>query len=468
MNGLHENNNNTTKMSGSGDRSEVRVWGDGCYDMVHFGHANSLRQAKALGDYLVVGVHTDEEITKHKGPPVFTEQERYKMVRAIKWVDDVVEGAPYVTTLETLDKYNCDFCVHGDDITMTADGVDTYHLVKAAGRYNVMDSTWLKAHSGTPGSEVLTMDPEDPGLITGTSRFSEKSFQIIKEAVGLERVRLGLLWLANALVVLSPTAEDGEIEVRILDRVNWGEVQRTAGVSTTDLVGRMLLLTRQHFRQGPLEYEVGREGPSSMGQDSDARSPYTGCSQFLPTTQKIIQFSDGKPPKTGDRIVYVCGAYDLFHVGHLDFLEKARDQGDYLIVGLHTDPIVNRYKGSNYPIMNLHERVLSVLACKYVSEVVIGAPYPVTKELMDHFKVDIVCHGLTPIMPDIDGSDPYEVPKKMGKFMFLESGNGMTTEKIVERIIQHRLEFENRNKRKEKKEIAAFAAFNNVQEKGKQ
>lgn len=38
---------------------------------------------------------------------------RYKMVRGIKWVDEVVEGAPYVTTLETLDKYNCDFCVHG-------------------------------------------------------------------------------------------------------------------------------------------------------------------------------------------------------------------------------------------------------------------------------------------------------------------------------------------------------------------
>lgn len=35
------------------------------------------------------------------------------MVRGIKWVDEVVEGAPYVTTLETLDKYNCDFCVHG-------------------------------------------------------------------------------------------------------------------------------------------------------------------------------------------------------------------------------------------------------------------------------------------------------------------------------------------------------------------
>lgn len=56
------------------------------------------------------------EIAKHKGPPVFTQEERYKMVRAIKWVDEVVEGAPYVTTLETLDKYNCDFCVHGGTV----------------------------------------------------------------------------------------------------------------------------------------------------------------------------------------------------------------------------------------------------------------------------------------------------------------------------------------------------------------
>ncbi len=49
---------------------------------------------------------------------MFTEQERYKMVRAIKWVDQVVENAPYVTTLETLEEYNCAFCVHGDDITV--------------------------------------------------------------------------------------------------------------------------------------------------------------------------------------------------------------------------------------------------------------------------------------------------------------------------------------------------------------
>lgn len=112
----------------------------------------------------------------------------------------------------------------------------------------------------------------------------------------------------------------------------------------------------------------------------------------------------------------------MFHVGHLDFLEEAKKFGDYLIVGLHTDPVVNQYKGGNYPIMNLHERVLSVLACKYVNEVVIGAPYSVTKDLMEHFNVDLVCHGQTPIATDIGNIDPYAVPKQMGKFMLIDSG----------------------------------------------
>lgn len=360
----------------SGDSSDdklVRVWCDGCYDMVHFGHANQLRQAKAMGDYLVVGVHTDEEIQNHKGPPVFTEQERYKMVRAIKWVDEVVEGVPYVTSLETMDKYKCDFCVHGDDITVDASGEDSYRYVKESGRYK--------------------------------------------------------------------------------------ECRRTAGISTTDLVGRMLLMTKQHHHRGAREYGVDKEHAGNISKDSTTHSPWTGISQFLPTTQKIIQFAEGKEPKSTDKIVYVAGAFDLFHVGYLDFLEKAKAEGDYLIVGLHTDPVVNRYKGYNYPIMNLHERVLSVLACKYVNEVVIGAPYSVSADLMEHFRVHIVCHGMTPIMQDVDGKDPYEEPKRRGRFKTLDSGNSLTTHDLVQRIIRNRLLFEARNYEKERKEMAIYDAW---------
>jgi len=188
-------------------------------------------------------------------------------------------------------------------------------------------------------------------------------------------------------------------------------------------------------------------------QDKAARSPYTGTAQFIPTTQRIAQFSEGIEAKPNDRVVLVAGAFDLFHVGHLDFLEKAAAQGDYLIAAIHTDPVVNRYKGANYPIMNLHERVLSVLTNRYVSEVVIGAPYPVSAEMMDHLQVDFVCHGNTPVMPDIDGSDPYQEPKKRGCFVQIDSKNELTTQMIVERIIKHRLDYEQRNKKKEQKEL---------------
>lgn len=60
---------------------------------------------------------------------------------------------------------------------------------------------------------------------------------------------------------------------------------------------------------------------------------------------------------------------------------------------------------------------------QYVDEVVIGAPYSVSNDLMQHFKVDVVCHGRTPIVADVDGSDAYSIPKFHGKFKVLDSGN---------------------------------------------
>lgn len=57
-----------------------------------------------------------------------------------------------------------------------------------------------------------------------------------------------------------------------------------------------------------------------------------------------------------------------------------------------------------------------------MNEVVIGAPYCVTKELMDHFNVSVVCHGQTHVPLEEGVLDPYAVPKKMGKFVALDSG----------------------------------------------
>ena len=62
---------------------------DGCFDLIHSGHYNALRQAKTLGDILVVGVISDEQVTKYKGPSILTWNERAEIIRSCKWVDEV-------------------------------------------------------------------------------------------------------------------------------------------------------------------------------------------------------------------------------------------------------------------------------------------------------------------------------------------------------------------------------------------
>lgn len=92
---------------------------------------------------------------------------------------------------------------------------------------------------------------------------------------------------------------------------------------------------------------------------------------------------------------------------------------------------------------------------------VIGAPYTITQDMMDHFKVDVVCHGgRLDVLPDpADGRDPYEVPKKAGKFVMIDSGNDLSTQEIVERIIRNRLDYVARNKSKQAKEAICNAAL---------
>ncbi|OAE28237.1 hypothetical protein AXG93_4492s1280 [Marchantia polymorpha subsp. ruderalis] len=117
----------------------VRVYADGIYDLFHFGHARSLEQAKKLfpNTYLLVGCCSDALTHKYKGKTVMPEAERYESLRHCKWVDEVVEDAPWVITQEFLDKHNIDFVAH--DALPYADtsgaAKDVYDFVKKAGRF---------------------------------------------------------------------------------------------------------------------------------------------------------------------------------------------------------------------------------------------------------------------------------------------------------------------------------------------
>jgi ethanolamine-phosphate cytidylyltransferase len=405
---------------------------DGVFDLMHYGHSNALRQARSVGDVLIVGLVNDAEVIKNKGtPPVTPEQERYTALSACKWVDEVIRDAPYdlteawVTTL--VEKYAIDYIVHGDDPCITADGKDAYAYAKRIGKYK--------------------------------------------------------------------------------------QIKRTEGVSTTDIVGRMLLMSCEHHLPGPTEEERAREeagltsgsvrertgslrssslsslkdladeaeGVTDEGERSASPPLPSVHSKFLPTARRIMQFADGRVPKPEDRVVYMAGSFDLFCSGHIDALKKAREYGDFLLVGIHDDATVHRNRSHGLPILNLYERALSLLSCKYVDEVIIGAPWVITEEMIRTMNITTVVDGTVSDMTNkaaheqlgwsmndskvshlIDQS--VAIPRAMNILKVFESPSPLTALDIVGRIFTQRDMFQGRYDRKSKMEDAYVKNKSYVQE----
>lgn len=73
---------------------------------------------------------------------------------------------------------------------------------------------------------------------------------------------------------------------------------------------------------------------------------------------------------TKDKIGFTCGAFDLLHAGHILMLKECKENCQRLIVGLHSDPSIDRPK-KNKPIETLEERLIRLNACKYVDGIII-------------------------------------------------------------------------------------------------
>jgi ethanolamine-phosphate cytidylyltransferase len=164
----------------------TRVWIDLCADVFHYGHANAIRQAKLLGDTLVVGVHPDEEIRAAKGPPVIALADRLAVVAACKWVDEYTGDAPYQTALATLDRFDVDFCVHGEDISVGADGRDSFYEVKRAGRFKLIKRTEGISTTDMVLHMLKITDPSidlalDPQLSTLQAAISSRTIALFTE-----------------------------------------------------------------------------------------------------------------------------------------------------------------------------------------------------------------------------------------------------------------------------------------------
>lgn len=169
------------------------------------------------------------------------------------------------------------------------------------------------------------------------------------------------------------TDGDGtEVYKEIKAQGKFKEFKRTEGISTTEIVGRMMLLENRSTNDNQI--------------DSYTNQQYN----YL-----IEHFKLPHVKKQGT-VVFMDGHFDLYHAGHCKAIENAKKDADYLIIGLHSDKEVKRYNRS-LPILNEMERKLVLMSNRHVNEIIIS-PYVIDEDF-------IIKHGITKIIASYDIKD---------------------------------------------------------------
>ena len=146
-------------------------------------------------------------------------------------------------------------------------------------------------------------------------------------------------------------------------------------------------------------------------------------------TEATFQVRDWQ--NKGQKVVFTNGCFDLLHLGHVDYLEKARNLGDRLIVGLNSDSSVGRFKGPERPIQDQNSRARVLAGLQFVDLVVFfdeDTPFDLISKLVPN----ILVKGSDYLAENIVGADV--VKKHGGVVKTIDFVPGYSTTKIVEKI----------------------------------
>ena len=124
-----------------GERTgRTRVYVDMVGDLFHAGHVALLREARRHGDWLLVGVLSDETAAAYKRRPIMSLSERVAVIESCRYVDEVIEDAPFELTDAFLRDHDITMVVHGDDLT-TQGAEAVYGAALAAGKLTLVPRT---------------------------------------------------------------------------------------------------------------------------------------------------------------------------------------------------------------------------------------------------------------------------------------------------------------------------------------
>ncbi len=153
------------------------------------------------------------------------------------------------------------------------------------------------------------------------------------------------------------------------------------------------------------------------------------ASKIKTVAEAIPQLVEWKT--SGQKIVFTNGCFDIVHLGHVDYLEKARNLGDRLVLGLNTDASVSRIKGPLRPVVNEYARARLIASLAFVDTVILFDE-PTPKELIEAINPDILVKGDDYSVETIVGSD--FVLGNGGEVKTIPLVQGFSTSSLIEKI----------------------------------
>ncbi|KAK2194820.1 bifunctional Cytidyltransferase-like domain/Rossmann-like alpha-beta-alpha sandwich fold/Ethanolamine-phosphate cytidylyltransferase [Babesia duncani] len=357
----------------------TRIYVDGAFDLLHWGHLNALRQSYKLGGELIVGINGDVETFHAKGiSPIYNQDERAELVKGCRWVNEVMVGTPYEVNLDFLVNIaKCDYIAHGDDIAIGASGKDAYDEPKKAGKFIFFRRSLGVSTSTTVGRLIDALESD---------HFSH----------------------------LSKNSEN---------KLQYGDFEKALQENEEQMIN-----------EGIIDDALfsGNNKHDNKNKKSTDVFPYP---RFRLSTSLLGEFITPKPKPKGGKIIYVDGSFDVFHVGHLRLLKRAREMGDYLIVGIYDDQTVRTLKGTPFPFSSLMNRALTILGMRYTDDVVLGAPYVPSRTYLENLGITTVVTGKQHDSKMINRDfDPYREARDMDILVEIDSGSDITTSDIIARV----------------------------------
>ena len=130
---------------------------------------------------------------------------------------------------------------------------------------------------------------------------------------------------------------------------------------------------------------------------------------------------------------FTCSTFDLFHAGHIMMLKEAKTQCDYLIVGLQTDPTIDRPGIKNKPIQSIFERYEQLKACKYVDEILVYETEADLVNILLSYPIDVRILGQEYENEDFTGR--WECNDRGIEFYFNKREHNFSTTELRQRVI---------------------------------